>query len=247
MPTIDNASATTYAGQVRHAVARPFVGLVLGLLAVTAVAGLAGCGSGDDEEATVSETTPAVGGTDDAATTTTTAGLTADDIPVAHTPEGGWGDTMPPPILAGCTEPLVDGAPDLGGLWQVVEVEAGGAVVPDHPALGRVQRIEQCGDRLVVTASGIIHDMRVDGTEEGGVHDVAEMDYATPITVVATYEDGVHVLRPVGLPVEVRRRREGDQLVWDYLSFAARLDRIGDADADPGGTIRDLESRSPEA
>ena len=227
---------------------RCVVGLILGVVAITAATGLAGCGSGD-EEGSVSDTTPAASGAADAAdpaTTSTTAGLTADDIPVAHTPEGGWGDTMPPPILAGCTEPLVAGAPDLAGLWQVVEVEASGALAPGHPALGKVQRIEQCGDRLVVTASGIIHDMRVDGTEENGVHDVAEMDYATPITVVATYEDGVHVLRPVGLPVEVRRRREGDQLVWDYLNFTARLDKIGDADADPGATIGDLESTLPE-
>lgn len=226
---------------MRRPAARPVPRLGAGLVALTVIAGLAGCGSGD-EEGSVSDTTPAT-----TSSTTTTAGLTADDIPVAHTPEGGWGDTMPPPILAGCTEPLVDGAPDLAGLWQVVEVEAGGAPAPGHPALGKVQRIEQCGDRLAVTASGIIHDMRVDGTEEHGVHDVAEMDYATPITVVATYEDGVHVLRPVGLPVEVRRRREGDQLVWDYLNFTARLDRIGDADADPGATIGDLESRTPEA
>jgi hypothetical protein len=28
----------------------------------------------------------------------------ADDIPVAHTPPGGYGDEFPPPILAGCTE-----------------------------------------------------------------------------------------------------------------------------------------------
>lgn len=161
------------------------------------------------------------------------ATVTADDIPVAHTPPGGYGDTMPPPVLARCTEPLVEGAPDLGGLWQVVEVEAGGAIDPAHPALGHVQRIEQCGDRLVVTAGGIVHDMRCDGTEEHGVHDVAEFDKTTPITVVATYEDGVHVLRPVGLPVEVTRRLDGDQLVWTYLGFTARLDRLGPPDQRP--------------
>src|SRR5262249_12100433 len=44
----------------------------------------------------------------------------ADDIPVAHTPPGGYGDTFPPPILARCTEPLVAGAPDLRGTWSVV-------------------------------------------------------------------------------------------------------------------------------
>jgi hypothetical protein len=69
--------------------------------------------------------------------------------------------------------------------------------------------------------------MRCDGTEENGVNDVAEFDFATPITVVATYEDGVHVLRPVGLPIEVTRRREGDEMVWTYVGFTARLERVG--------------------
>jgi hypothetical protein len=80
-----------------------------------------------------------------------------------------------------------------------------------------------------VTAGGVIHDMRCDGTEENGVNDVAEFDFETPITVVATYEDGVHTLRPVGLPVEVTRHLEGNQLVWKYLTFIARLERIGAA------------------
>ncbi len=144
-----------------------------------------------------------------------------DDIPVAHTPPGGYGETLPDPILSDCHDPLVDGAPDLRGLWLVVEVLAHGDVVGDHAALGHVQRIEQCGDRLVVTAGGVIHDMRCDGTREHGVHDVAEFDKQTPITVVATYEDGVHVLRPEGIPIEVTRRREGPDMIWDYLGFRA--------------------------
>jgi hypothetical protein len=146
---------------------------------------------------------------------------------VAHTPTGGYGDRFPAPILAECTEPIVSGAPDLRGVWQVVEVAVEGKLVPDHPALGLVQRIEQCGDRLVVTGGGIIHDMRCDGTEDHGVHDVAEFDKSTPITVVASYEDGMHVLRPVGLPIEVTRRRDGPDMVWDYLGFTARLRRVG--------------------
>jgi hypothetical protein len=155
------------------------------------------------------------------------------DIPVAHTPAGGW-STMPPPVLAGCVEPLVPGAPDLRGAWQVISVEVDGQVVADHRARGLIQRIEQCGDRLVVTASRIIHDMRCDGTEEHGVHDVAELDLATPITVAASYEDGVHVLRPRGLPVEVKRWREGDEMVWQYLGFVARCRRV-DPDGDEPG------------
>ena len=43
------------------------------------------------------------------------------EIPVAHTPPGGYGHEMPPPVLAGCREPLVAGAPDLRGTWKVVD------------------------------------------------------------------------------------------------------------------------------
>jgi hypothetical protein len=144
-------------------------------------------------------------------------------IPVAHTPPGGWSGEFPPPVLAGCDEPLPPGAPDLRGTWEVVAVLVEDAPVLDHPALGHVQRIEQAGDRLVVTGGGVIHDMRCDGTVEHGVDDVAEFDKETRIQVVASYEDGVHVLRPVGLPIEVTRRRDGDDVIWTYLGFTARL------------------------
>ena len=156
-----------------------------------------------------------------------------DDIPVAHTPPGGYGDTFPEPVLTDCSDELVAGAPDLRGLWQVVEVQTGGEVATDHAALGHIQRVEQARDRLVVTAGGMIHDMRCDGTEAHGVHDVAEFDKKTEITVVASYESGVHVLRPVGLPIEVTRRRDGADMIWDYLGFTARLQRLGPPETAP--------------
>lgn len=153
--------------------------------------------------------------------------LDLDSIPVAYTPAGGYGDTTPDPILAGCTVPLADGAPDLRGWWKTVEVYVDGEPVHGHPGLGHLQRVEQAGDRVVVTGGGVIHDMRCDGTEENGVHDVAEFDKQTEITVVATYEDGVHVLRPVGMPIEVKRWREGSDMMWQYLGFTARLAHQG--------------------
>jgi hypothetical protein len=164
------------------------------------------------------------------------SGLTADAIPVAHTPPGGYGDAFPAPVLADCTEPLVAGAPDLRGMWKAAEVTIGGEPAPPgHPGWTHFQRIEQCGDRIVITGNGVIHDMRADGTEEHGVHDVLERDYMTPIVVVASYEDGVHVLRPVGLPgVEVRRRRDGAQIVFDYLGgLTIRLERTGAPESAP--------------
>ena len=150
------------------------------------------------------------------------------DVPIAHTPPGGYGDVMPPPVLAECSDPLVPGAPDLHGTWVAIEVEIDGELVQSHPVIGHRQRVEQAGDRMVVTAGGVVHDMRCDGTLEHGVHDVAERDFTTEITVVATYEHGVHVLRPVGLPgIEVTRRLDGDHMIWTDPGFTARLERIG--------------------
>lgn len=155
---------------------------------------------------------------------------TVDEIPVAHTPPGGYGSEMPPPILAGCTEPLVPEAPDLRGTWKVVDGTSGGEPLPpDHPIRDHVERIEQAGARVIVTSSGIIHDMVADGTYEHGVNDVMAADLATPISVAATFEDGVLVLRPRDLPgVEVRRRRDGDSLVWEYHTmFTVTMERLG--------------------
>jgi hypothetical protein len=150
------------------------------------------------------------------------------DIAVAHTPPGGYGSTMPLPVLARCSEPIVAGAPDLRGTWRVVAFASDdpafdGARLRDH-----VERLEQAGDRLVVTGGGVVHDMRADGTVEHGVDDVMAVDFTTPIRVAATFEEGVLVLRPVGMPgVEVRRWRHGDQLVWQYGQlFTARLERV---------------------
>ena len=155
--------------------------------------------------------------------------MRCEEIPVGHTPPGGYGERMPPPVLEDCTDPLADGAPDLRGLWRAVAVEIDGQPAPPgHPGYAHVERVEQCADRIVITAGGVVHDMRCDGTEENGVNDVAEFDFITPITVVATYEDGVHRLRPVGIPVEVTRRLDGDQLVWSYVTFTARLERVGE-------------------
>jgi hypothetical protein len=153
----------------------------------------------------------------------------ADDIPIAHTPPGGYGDVMPPPILAGCREPLVAGAPDLRGTWRVVSVQWNAGDPPDPvPVADHVERIEQCGDRVCITSSGVIHDMRADGTAEHGVNDVAAPN-GRRISVVCTFEREVHTLRPVGMAgVEVTRRLDGDVLIWDYgPMFTARLERIG--------------------
>lgn len=157
-------------------------------------------------------------------------GVALESIPVAHTPPGGWTE-MPAPVLAGCEEPIVAGAPDLRGTWEVVHVDdPEGREVPDSPMLGLVQRIEQAGNRAVMMCKGVVHDMICDGTVEHGINDVFEFDRKTPLVVRASYEDGVHVLRPEGLDgVEVRRWMEGEQLIWTYIGHRAISTRREDA------------------
>jgi len=158
--------------------------------------------------------------------------MKADDIPVAHTPPGGYGATFPPLILGGCDEPLVAGAPDLRGVWRAISATRAGEPVPDGDRLlAYTERIEQCGNRIVDCGGGTIADARADGTEENGVHDVSVFDYVTPIHVVASYEDGVFVLRPVGIPgIEVRRWLDEDgHMVWtrpDMGGIRVVLERV---------------------
>ncbi len=159
--------------------------------------------------------------------------MTADDIPIAHTPAGGYGKTFPPPALSACTEPLVEGAPDLRGIWRTLRAERGGVTVPAGDRIySYVERVEQCGNRIVDMGGGTIADARADGTEENGVHDVSVFDYKTPIHVVATYEDGVFILRPVGIPgIEVTRRLDAEgHMLWTRPDFGGQtitLERIG--------------------
>ncbi len=137
----------------------------------------------------------------------------ADDIPVAYTPGCGW-QTFPTAVLATCTEPLVEDAPDLRGLWQATK----------GPTT-RVERIEQCGDRVVITGGGVIHDMRADGTLENGVNDVSALN-CQKIRVSALFVDKALVLSPDGMPLKVKRWLEGDELVVDHPVGGGRFKRI---------------------
>ncbi len=164
----------------------------------------------------------------------------ASSIPVAHTRPGGYGKAFPAPVLSGCTEPLAPGAPDLRGIWKTLKAERGGKpAAPDDPLWTYVERIEQCGNRIVDMGGGTIADARADGTLANGVHDVSAFGFKKPIHVIASFEDGVFVLRPVLFPklpvtlpgLKVTRRLDPEgHMIWtrpDRGGIRVILQRIG--------------------
>jgi hypothetical protein len=111
---------------------------------------------------------------------------------------------------------LAPGVPDLRGVWEVYEGRM----------TGHVERIEQAGNRIVITTGGLVHDMFADGTLENGVDDISGFD-GPRIRVAATFEGGVHKLRPLAKKVvAVTRRLVGDEMVWRYGPFRNRLHRL---------------------
>ncbi len=144
------------------------------------------------------------------------AGPVATDFPLGKTQPGASLDMWAERVMDGCTEPLAAGAPDLRGVWEVYEGRM----------TGHVERIEQAGNRICITTSGLVHDMYCDGTLENGVDDIAGFDGGR-IRVAATFEDGVHKLRPFAKRiVMVTRSLDGDEMRWRYGPFRNKLRRL---------------------
>ena len=139
------------------------------------------------------------------------SGLQAKDFPQGHTPNCGY-EVFPKPILAGCTEPLPEGATDMRGLWIATRSDG---------SQRHMERIEQCGDRYVVTSSGVVHDMTTDGKLAGASNDVRPLTLGSfnfCIRTSATTEwvgDRLQ-FKAMGLVEVVNRYMEGDTLKWEY-------------------------------
>jgi len=154
-------------------------------------------------------------------------GLKASEIPKAYTPArpSCHYTRFPMPVLANCREPIAAGIPDMRGLWQSYSGYEGGT--EEH-----VERIEQCGDRIVVTSSGIIHDFHADGTLENGSRDTEgpTNNCVNTWASIDVDENGVLNFHPFGISsvTVVRRWLEGDELRWKYPKFSdvVRMRRI---------------------
>ena len=142
-------------------------------------------------------------------------GLVADDIPQGHTPGCGY-EKFPMPILAGCTEPLPEAATDMRGLWTIKEGSAG------RP--GHFERIEQCGNRFVVTSSSVVHDMTTDGKLAGASNDVTGIELGSTgiclrSSATTEWHDGRLQFYALGLVPVVARYIEDGEYKWDFPRF----------------------------
>jgi len=154
-------------------------------------------------------------------------GKRASEIPKGNTPGCAY-THFPLPILAQCTQPLIEGADDLRGLWM--------GVTGRH--IGHVERVEQCGDRTVITSSGIIHDYGANSTGGLTTNDTEGMvmfslgakEYCPRTSAAMIWQDKKLNFHLFGWgPVVVRRYREGAQLVWEYADGSkTNMDRICD-------------------
>lgn len=152
------------------------------------------------------------------------SGKKAADIPKGNTPGCGYAH-FPLPVLSECTEPLPEGVADIRGLWRGISGKTQHA-----------ERVEQCGERVVVTGSGIIHDLGPNAT--GGLTSndtngavafiIGDTEYCPRTTAGIFWEDEVLKFRVFGWgPVVVKRYLDADQLVWEYADGSTtRLERL---------------------
>ncbi|MEQ8484581.1 MAG: hypothetical protein RIB46_09480 [Pseudomonadales bacterium] len=144
------------------------------------------------------------------------SGPGADDVPKAYTPDCEM-DRWSAPVLAHCTEPLPPEADDLRGLWQAVEGR-----------VGHVERIEQCGNRVVISGRRFIHDFRTTGGLADGANDI-NPGSCTRVRAAVHWNDARTLIFRAWdlLDVVSRRLEDQDTLIWEYPNQpTSRLKRI---------------------
>jgi hypothetical protein len=131
-------------------------------------------------------------------------------------PGGQCQSEWPDPWLATCTEPIADGLPDMRGLWA------------DD---GHVERIEQCGNLVIIVGDNYTHGGFATGVPEDGVNDVrADGSCEQPIQVALRFEGTALQFVQDGLVVVTRTLESApdgsDELVWRFGPGLAELARM---------------------
>ncbi len=121
----------------------------------------------------------------------------ATDIPRINTPivPFSYGADYPEPYYSGCTTPIGVDIPDLSGEWVETTVTIDGVEIAAQPAPRR-ERIEQCGNRILIASGGVLHEVfAADNTLFNGVNDVDST--GLPVHFTGSFEDSVFILIPI--------------------------------------------------
>lgn len=160
--------------------------------------------------------------------------IAADDIPIGSSKTSPSATEcglpgMPPAVLQTCTEPIPDGVPDISGTWVTA---------------GHMQRIEQCGGRLVVSGPGsaglyYIHDFpQSDGTTENGVNDFSAFDFPTckHIQAAGSWNGNCYEMKANGMVAASRCLNEDGSLTFKNvrLPMAMLLTKMDEIPAENG-------------
>lgn len=147
-------------------------------------------------------------------------GKMAIDIPKGNTPGCSYGH-FPLPILQQCTQPIIEGAADIRGLWIGVQGK-----------VGHLERVEQCGARTVITSSGVIHDSGPNSTGDFNSNDtegnvlftIGDKEFCPRTSAGKVWNNGVLEFRIFGWgPIVVRRYLKNEQLVWEYADGSTTI------------------------
>lgn len=145
--------------------------------------------------------------------------------------EGKCQSEWPAPWLADCTEPLPPGVPDLRGLWADA---------------GHVERVEQCGNLVIIVGENYTHGGYATGVEADGVNDfVANDTCSVPNRVALSYEGNTLQFRMGDLVVVTRTLAVADdgedELVWVFAGAErARMRRYCGLDDIPPTAVSGL-------
>lgn len=120
------------------------------------------------------------------------------ELPRVNTPvvPFSYGEDYPAPYYADCTTPIADEIPDLRGDWIETTVTINGeAIVPQSNP--RQERIEQCGNRILIASDGVLHEVFVaDSTMFNGVNDV-DPTAEFPVHLRGRFKADTFILTPV--------------------------------------------------
>ena len=155
------------------------------------------------------------------------------ELPRVNTPimPFGYGTSYPAPFYADCSTPIGTGISDLRGDWTEQTVTIGGIEFPAQ-AGAHSERIEQCGNRILIVSTGALHEVFLDDDSMyNGVNDVNPM--GQPIHATGRFENNTMILTPifppqsgVMLPDVTRELIQDDNGVEVLKFFNAQLQSI---------------------